>query len=318
MSGLLFLIIMLYMIGKNSNVFSSNFQLRTHFKNAQGLQPGNNVRFAGTQIGTVKKVQIINDTTIEIIFYIDRKSKDFLHNNSLTAVGSEGLVGNKVLNIIPAETAGLPVQENDILPSRDAPDIDEMLETLYITNHNIAIISEELKNTVHRLNNSTEFWKLLGSGDLAANLRASLNNVKKASSEALAMVEDLHAVIEEVQRGEGSVGMLLQDTTFEANLNDAVNKVKQVGDNANRLAAELHQTTLDIQQSIHAGKGVANAILKDTVLTIKLNTSLSNIEAGTRAFNENMEALKHHFLFRGYFKKQEREEKKAQKKALLE
>ncbi|MFN7118180.1 MAG: MlaD family protein, partial [Saprospiraceae bacterium] len=82
MAGLLFLILMLYMIGRNSNIFSSNFQLKTHFRNAQGLQPGNNVRFAGTQIGTVKKVQILNDTTIEVLFYIDKRSKDFIHKNS--------------------------------------------------------------------------------------------------------------------------------------------------------------------------------------------------------------------------------------------
>lgn len=313
LAGLLFLILMLYMIGKNSNIFSSNFQLRTHFQDAKGLQSGNNVLFAGTQIGTVKKIQILNDTTIEVLFYIDRKNKDFLRDNSLTSIGSEGLVGNKVLNITPAKIPGLPVEENDILPARETHDIDEMLETLYITNNNIAIISEELKSTVQRLNNSTELWELLGSSDLSENLRSTLSNIRRASSEAVVMVEDLHNIITDVKKGEGSVGTLLKDTAFAINLNDAVTKIKTVGDNANLLSEELKRTAYDIQQSVDSGKGAANAILKDTTLTFKLNNSLSNIEKGTQAFNENMEALKHNFLFRGYFKKLEKQQKKAKK-----
>ncbi|MFN7118181.1 MAG: MlaD family protein, partial [Saprospiraceae bacterium] len=226
-------------------------------------------------------------------------------------VGSEGLVGNKVLNIIPADEAGLPVAENDILPAREAHDLDEMLETLYKTNNNIAIISEELKTTVHRLNGSTEIWNLLGSSDLADNLRSSLSNVRQASAEAKTMVADLHYIISDVKNGQGSVGTLLKDTAFAQNLNDAVNQIKLVGNNANLLAAELNKTAQDIQQNINSGKGTAHAILRDTTLTVKLNNSLSNIEKGTQAFNANMEALKHNFLFRGYFKKLEKQAKKA-------
>lgn len=313
MAGLLFLILILYMIGRNSNVFISNFQLRTQFRDAKGLQPGNNVRFAGTQIGTVKKVQILNDTTIEILFYIEEKNKVFIRKNSLTSIGSEGLVGNKVLNISPSEVPGLMAEENDILPVRETHDIDEMLETLYVTNNNVAIISEELKNTVHRFNNSTELWELLGSSDLSENLRASLLNIRRASAEAMVMVADVHTIISDVKKGEGSVGTLLKDTTFASNLNDAVTKIKLVGDNANLLADELNRTAHDLQQSVDSGKGTVNALLKDTVLAVKLNNSLSNIEKGTAHFNENMESLKHNFLFRGYFKKIERQQKKANK-----
>ena len=39
-------------------------------------------------------------------------------------------------------------------------------------------------------------------------------------------------------------------------------------------------------------------------------TSLDNIQKGTDGFNQNMEALKHNFLLRGYFKKQEKQRRK--------
>jgi phospholipid/cholesterol/gamma-HCH transport system substrate-binding protein len=53
------------------------------------------------------------------------------------------------------------------------------------------------------------------------------------------------------------------------------------------------------------GKGTAHALLKDRELSDKINRTITNIEDGTRSFNETMGAIKHSFLFRGYFKKLE-------------
>ncbi|MDX1940930.1 MAG: MlaD family protein [Saprospiraceae bacterium] len=312
-SGLLFLIVMLYMIGKDTNMFSSSFQLRTHFRDVKGLQPGNNVLFAGKQIGTVKGVEILNDTTIEVLFYIETKSKEFLRKNSVTSIGSDGLVGNRVLNITPGTSPDLLVEENDILLARAMPDTDEMLETLYSTNNNIAFISEELKKTLLRINESKELWGLLGESNISEALQASLNNIHRASSEAVATVDDLHSIIKAVKRGEGSVGSLLSDTTLDVNLNDAIEKIQLLGENANLLVDDLNKTVLDIQTIIDSGKGPVNALMKDSTMTNSIHNSLINIEKSTASFNQNMEALRQNFLFRAYFKKLEKQQKKEAK-----
>ncbi|MGN6567781.1 MAG: MlaD family protein, partial [Flavipsychrobacter sp.] len=59
-----------------------------------------------------------------------------------------------------------------------------------------------------------------------------------------------------------------------------------------------------LQADMDHGPGAIHAVLRDSALTNKLNNSLSNIEKGTAAFNEDMEALKHNFLLRGYFRRQ--------------
>jgi len=69
----------------------------------------------------------------------------------------------------------------------------------------------------------------------------------------------------------------------------------------------------DIRNDVHHGKGTVNALLKDSLLVTKLNTSLDNIQKGTDGFNQNMEALKHNFLLRGYFRKQEKQKGKDKK-----
>ncbi|MBI2279476.1 MAG: hypothetical protein HYU68_02130 [Bacteroidetes bacterium] len=61
---------------------------------------------------------------------------------------------------------------------------------------------------------------------------------------------------------------------------------------------------------LRAGQGVAGSMVNDTTLVNNLEKSMDNIQKGTAAFNENMEALKHNFLVRGYFKKQEKLKKK--------
>ena len=65
-----------------------------------------------------------------------------------------------------------------------------------------------------------------------------------------------------------------------------------------------------IREDVSNGRGPVNALLKDSMMVIKLNASLDNIQKGTDGFNQNMEALKHNFLLRGYFRKQEKQKRK--------
>ena len=61
-------------------------------------------------------------------------------------------------------------------------------------------------------------------------------------------------------------------------------------------------------------KGTYYYIVKDTSLVKDLKSTLKNINEGTDKFNQNMEALKHNFLTRSYFRKLERQEKRELKK----
>lgn len=121
---------------------------------------------------------------------------------------------------------------------------------------------------------------------------------------------ELQGIIKNIKNGKGSLGVLLTDTAIAFNLNQAVDKIKMVGDNATTLSQELAYIVQNVKTDLTESKGAYNAVLKDTLLSSKLNNSLINIEAGTVSFNQNMEALKHNFLFRGYFKKQEKKRKK--------
>lgn len=186
-----------------------------------------------------------------------------------------------------------------------------MLQTLSKTNQDVAVIADQLKSTVQRINNSTGLWKILNDETLPQNLRTSAANVQLATARAAAMANDLQIVVSNIKNGKGSVGAVLTDTSFAKNLNDAIVKIKGVGDRAGDLADALNAVVEDVQQDVHNGKGTINALLKDSFMVTKINGSLDNIQKGTDAFSQNMEALKHNFLFRGYFRKLEKQKQKA-------
>lgn len=313
LGGLLFLVLLLYMIGKNQDLFGENYELKARFENIQGLVAGNNVRFSGIHAGTVKKVKILNDTVIEVVMVISTKMKKIIRKNAVVSIGTDGLVGNKVVNILPAHQPGALANEGDILISRKAVDTDEMLQTLYRTNNDIAIISANLKTAVQRINSSNGLWKLLGDQAVPKELRMAVVNIRRATAKAAFATEGISEIVTDMKMGKGSAGAILRDSSIAMNLNAAIVKIKVAGEEAGSLIAQINVLAAGIQQDVGNGSGTLNALLKDTAMVNKINASLDNIQKGTDGFNQNMEALKHNFLLRGYFKKQE---KKKQKEAI--
>src|SRR5271155_609359 len=83
LAGLAGLFFSMYMIGAHQNIFGSTISIRARFKNIDGLISGNNVRFSGIQAGTVKKIIIIDDTSMEISMLIYKKVVPYIKKNDL-------------------------------------------------------------------------------------------------------------------------------------------------------------------------------------------------------------------------------------------
>lgn len=315
LAGLLFLILLLYMIGKNSNLFQASYVLKARLSNVQGLVVGNNVRFAGIETGTVKRISFVNDSIIEVTMLIDKKMINIIRNNAIVSIGTEGLVGNKVVNIIASGQQAPFAKEGDVLVSQKAVSTEDMMATLSSTNKDVAVIAAELKKTVQRINNSSTLWTLLNDESIPLSIRASAGNIRTASGKAAGLLNELNTIVSNVKEGKGSVGALLTDSSFANNLGEALIEIKAVSHRADSIATSLDNLVAGVQNDLNSGKGPIHALLKDTAIVVKLNASLDNIQKGTDGFNQNMEALKHNFLLRGYFKKLEKKQKEGQPNA---
>lgn len=312
LAGLITLIFAFFMIGKNKTIFGGNFKIKARFSNANGLIKGNNVLYSGIQAGTVKNVEMINDTTIEVTMLIDRKVKSFIQKNAIASIVTEGLMGNKIIQILPSKGKSGKVIDGDVLATRKMVSIDEMLQTLSKTNESVAGLSAGLEKAVQQFDESP-IWKLLRDKETAADLKTAIDKIKQTSINANMFSQNLNTIVSDTKNGKGAAGMILTDTAFAANLSDAAIKIKSAGAQINGLTFELDQIAKDLKNDIN-GKGFLNFLIKDSLLLNKINSSMDNIEKGTDGFNQNMEALKHNFLFRGYFKKLEKEKQSNLKK----
>ncbi|HXD78561.1 MAG TPA: MlaD family protein [Puia sp.] len=310
LGGLLLFIGTLYIIGKNEHLFGSNFELRARFTNVGGLTTGDNIRFAGIQAGTVRHITLKDDSTIEVTLLIDKALRPYIRKNALASIGNEGLMGNKIINITPVKGSAALAEPGDLLSVQQMVGSDEMLATLAKTNDNIELISEDLRVTIRRLNNSTAFWTLLSDSGLTRRLQLSMAGISRSAANAEALTNDIRAIIADVKAGKGSLGNLLRDTTLAGNLNQAADRIRSAGAHADELAITLNNTVTELQNSLIRGQGVAHSLLQDPALAEKLNASMENIRQGTAAFNQDMQALQHNFLFRGYFRRLEKKEKK--------
>jgi len=216
--GLVLFVLAIFIIGKQKNLFNPVYKLSSTFYNISGLQVGNNVRFSGINVGTVDNISIINDSTVRVDMSIKKEVKQFIKTDSEVAIGSEGLIGDRLLIITQGSSDATLAKEGQQLASKEPVETDAIMASLQVTAGNAEIITQQLAEIMVKINS-----------------------------------------------GEGTLGRLIQDTTIAQNLN---------------------QTIVNLKQS-------------------------------SKGLGENMEAAKHNFLLRGYFKKKEKaaEQKAEENKA---
>jgi phospholipid/cholesterol/gamma-HCH transport system substrate-binding protein len=215
--GILFFIIGIYYIGQQQRLFSPTIRIVSVFKDINGLQVGNNVRYAGINVGTVDNIVLTSDTSVEVSVLIDKDLREFVKKDATATIGSEGLMGNKIVVIASGSMASAAIENDDYIKSVAPINMDDIMANLKVTTDNAAVITE-----------------------------------------------DIAVITGYMSRGDGPIGKLLIDSN---------------------LAETVDQT-------------------------------LNNLKSATKGLDDNMEAAKHNFLLKGYFKKKEREAEKQKKDSL--
>jgi phospholipid/cholesterol/gamma-HCH transport system substrate-binding protein len=301
--GFLFMIFTLYMIGKNRNIFGSTFAITARLSNVNGLVAGNNVRFKGINVGTVKSIIVDSDSTISVQLIIEKKMKPFIRKNSVATIGTDGLMGDKVVNINSSSNRATLIEEGDTIQSRMPVETDDMLRTLNVTNNNIERITANLSEMTQRLNQNKNLWALLSDSSISDNIRKTMFNIHQAGVNAVAITASLKSLGNQLSSGKGLANRLFADTTLSNQLASSIHELEQITKETSGMMSDLK----NLSEGIKKGKGAAGLLLADTTLRNNLKQSAVNIEQGTAQFNQNMEALKSNFLFKHYFKKKEKE-----------
>ncbi|MGC1241516.1 MAG: MlaD family protein [Chryseosolibacter sp.] len=309
LTGLLFVILTLYMIGKNRNLFGATFTIKASMSSVNGLMPGNNVRFKGIDVGTVRNIELADDGSILVVMVIDKKMTRYIQQNAVASIGTDGLMGNKLINISSGKEEGPPVKEGSVLISREPIETDEMLRTLSTTNSTIERVTRNLDEITQKLNTSNSLWNLISDTVITEDLRTAVKAFRIAGTNTAALTGNAKDIIHSYGDGDGLAGALFTDTVLVGRLDQSLAKIQSASE---RTALMMENLELVIQH-MKAGEGTAGLLLADTVLRNTIMQSAENLEQGTSRFSENMEALKSNFLFRRYFKRMEKERTKSAK-----
>ena len=303
-AGLACLLVTLYLVGQKHNLFNKKLIVQADFRNVSGLLTGNNVRLGGIAVGTVKKIQIMNDTTVRVLMNLNQDVRPFVRKNAVAMVGTDGLVGNTIINLNPGPgPTAPPVNPGDVLQTRTPVGIDAMLSTLDVSNKNLVGITRDLREITGKLNNSKALWQLLNDQTIATSMHQSLRNVNAATSQLRNASRDVQTLTSGVRQGRGPIGYLLTDKAFASQLGHAAGKLASTSDT-------LAATLAGLQRQVQSGSGPLHTLLSDTAMSGKLRQSVNNVAQGTQKLNQSMEALQHNFLLRGYFRRQERKKAK--------
>lgn len=172
----------IYFVGSRQHLFSDTFSISGIFKDVSGLQVGNNVRFAGINIGTVSDIEIITDTTVRVDIIIDRATQKFIKKDAKAIIGSEGLMGNKVLVIMPGSSTQKPIQDNDLIQTAVPVNFDDILANLKVTTDNAAIITDDLATIMDGIRSGRgTIGKLFMDSSFAMNVDQTIVNLRKSS-----------------------------------------------------------------------------------------------------------------------------------------
>lgn len=301
--GTLFLIAALYFIGDKQNLFGSKIRIKANFHDVNGLRTGNNVRFGGIDIGTVESIEIINDTMITVVMMIESDSRKFIKKNAVANIGTDGLMGNKLVNIKATKDPAAEIEEGDFLAVRHAIETDEVLRTLTGTNDDVSAIAKNLRSITDKLNSPNTLWNLLSDPTVAENVKHAIVQIKLTTDRTATITGDLSQLVIDTRSGKGTIGALLTDESLSTSLRQSIVNIELVSDSLAYVTGDLR----NVSQKIKNGEGAIGTILMDTSFVNKLNQSMESVRSGTKSFDESMEALKHNFLVRRYFKKKSKE-----------
>lgn len=315
-----------YLIGDKQNLFGSSFRISAIFSNVNGLQPGNNVRFGGVNVGTVERIAILNDSTLRVDMKIDESLKEHIKKDAIASIGSDGLVGNMVVNINWGPGNMPTVENGDILPSYSRIATSDLLNTLGKTNENIAIFSNELLSITENIRKGKgTVSMLLNDSLIASDLRMSIAHIRATTLHLNETGKQIKNIADQIQNGDGLAGTLINDTLTMKRIDGIVTRLEEsrfydqldstmqlLQLSAERIALfsdELNQVIANVNH----GDGAIAMMLSDSLLAEELKQTVKNLNESSVLLNEDLEGMQHSFPMKKYFKKKEKEEKKKEK-----
>ena len=280
----------IFLVGKEEGLFRQSFRVSAFFNTIEGLRTGASVRLSGVDVGIVDKIVISpQNNMVRIDLKLRTTVRTFIKKDSYAAIEQEGLVGSKYVSLSVGTSASEGVADGDILLSKEP--------------FRLSTILEDAQGMIANTRQATaEFTKIL------AAVNAGHGTLGKLITD-----EDVYLAM---KRATAQADSSLRKTADEfANIPKFVSGVSEnlygVTKNIGTLISDVDSTVInvrDIVAKINKGQGTLGALVVERnvydSLMVIVQKGVAMAEAardGADRFDENMEALRHNWFFKGYF-----------------
>lgn len=308
--GLAILIVAIFALGGQKRSFVPSLTLHAVFDNVNGLQKGDNVFFSGVKIGTVKVVEFYGTSQVRVTMQIERKVQKYVRRDAKARIGSEGLIGNKIVVIYEGTMQTDMVKGGEDLQVEKAVSTEDIMASLQENNKNLVSITTDFKTVSRRLaEGQGTIGALLTNDTLFQNLKATMANLQVAARNSENLTKSIAAYAAKLQQPGTLAEGLVNDTVIMANLQNAVRQINTAAEDTRTFTQSLQQAGEKLQN----GNNAAGLLLNDSVVAGQLREIVTNLNSGSVKLDENLEAMQHNFLLRGFFRKRARQEEQQRK-----
>ncbi|QGY47698.1 MCE family protein [Maribellus comscasis] len=291
--GLILFLWAVYYLGSQQKLFTSSVAVKSYFNNVSGLVEGNKVRYSGITVGTVSEIKIVSDSTILVEMSIDQKTKEFIRRDSKVEINSDGLMGSKIVNILPGTAAAGSVSDEDFLQTVNPLDLQNILVEAKKVIDDGRKITGNLIEITNKINN--------GDGDIAVllndnSITTRLNEIGNQMASTSVMV---NSIVAKIDNGEGDLGRLINDTTLTAEMGQVMERFNTVSMRTDSISQEIHA----FSKELNTGNGVISRLVYDKEMAEHVDTVIVKANAGIEEVMEVAETIERSWIFNLFSKK---------------
>lgn len=306
--GVVLFLISVVFIGSENNLFSRTFTSYAIFKNVEGLKKGDNVWLSGVKIGTVHEVHIVSEGKVVVELTLKDRQNQFIKKDATAFIGSDGLVGNKIVVIRPGTSKAI-LEDTDTIGAFSPADTQDLINIARDVGENTRSLTYDLKTLSKRISDGKGVvGELMTDGEIARDLRAAVDGLRSTSIQTTKASGELASMMYKLNHGDGLVNTLATDTMLTQVFDETLKNVKEVSQNSAKMSANLQE----LIEKMNSGNNAISLLLADSLFATRMKSTMENAQSASAKLDENMEAMRHNIFLRGYFKKKERREKKNQ------
>lgn len=315
--GVIIMVLTILTLGSQRKTFDKSIAVTAFFDNVNGLQKGNNIWFSGVKVGVIKKVYITGKGHVEVDMSISKDSRQYIRKDAKAKLSTDGLIGNKIIEIYGGSLNAEEIEEGDILAADNLLSTDDMMNTLSKNNDNFLEITNDLKIITGRIaEGKGSIGKLLNDETLADQINATTLMLQKSAKNLEALTANVSSYTNQLNTKGTLANDLVTDTIIFNRLRHTVTSLQTIADSSQVAINHLKTAGKTLNEGLENKNAPLGMLLSDQESADKIKGTLNNLRDASKKLDENMEALQHNFLLRGFFKKKAKADREGMKVVL--